>query len=93
MQICYHVSMMSLQTKNPIPFDRPATYQISVQGWIDSSMSDLLGGMTISQASVEVDPPITTLLGELSDQAALAGVLNTIYELHLPLLSVKYLKK
>ena len=92
-QICYHVSMMSLQTRNPIPFDRPATYQISVQGWIDSNMSDLLGGMTISQSTGEVDPPITTLLGELSDQAALAGVLNTIYELHLPLLSVKYLKK
>ena len=89
----YHHYMMSLPSRHPIPFDRPATYQITVQGWIDSSMSDLLGGMTISQASVEVDPPITTLLGELSDQAALAGVLNTIYELHLPLLSVKYLKK
>ena len=56
-------------------------------------MSDLLGGMTISQATVEADPSITTLLGELSDQAALAGVLNTIYELHLPVLSVKRLNK
>jgi hypothetical protein len=90
-QFCYHVSMMSLQTKNPIPFDRPATYQISVQGWIDSSMSDLLGGMTISQTTVEADGPITTLLGELSDQAALAGVLNSLYELHLTVLSVKRL--
>ena len=93
MQICYHLFMMSLLTRNPIPFDRPATYQISVQGWIDASMSDILGGMTISQTTDEVDSPITTLLGELSDQAALAGVLNTIYELHLPVLSVKRLKK
>jgi hypothetical protein len=29
--------------------------------------------------------------GELSDQSALAGVLNTIYELHLPVISVKCL--
>ena len=29
------------------------------------------------------------LEGELSDQAALAGVLNTLYELHLTVLSVK----
>ena len=93
MQICYHLFMMSLLSRNPIPFDSPATYQISVQGWIDPSMSDLLGGMTISQATDEADPPITTLLGELSDQAALVGVLNTIYELHLPVLSVKRLNK
>ena len=30
----------------------------------------------------------TTLVGELPDQAALLGVLNTLYELHLPLRSV-----
>jgi hypothetical protein len=30
----------------------------------------------------------TTLDGELRDQAALAGVLNAIYELHLPILMV-----
>ena len=33
----------------------------------------------------------TTLEGELSDQAALAGVLTTLYELHLTILSVKHL--
>jgi hypothetical protein len=27
----------------------------------------------------------------MRDQAELAGVLNTLYEMHLPLLSVKYL--
>jgi hypothetical protein len=47
--------------------------------------------MTITEGSPEVQPPVTTLMGELSDQAALAGVLNTLYELHLPLLSVECL--
>ncbi len=34
---------------------------------------------------------MTLLEGELLDQAALAGVLTTLYELHLPVLSVECL--
>ncbi len=55
-------------------------------------MSDLLGGMTISPDTVEADHTVTILCGELSDQTALAGVLNTLYELHLLLLSVERLE-
>jgi hypothetical protein len=84
---------MSLQSRKPIPFDRPAAYQIIVQGRIDPNMSDLVGGMTIQIKSGEGDPPATILNGELRDQAALAGVLNTIYELHLSVLSVERLNK
>ena len=83
---------MIMPSRDPIPFDRPATYQISVQGQIDPTSSDLLGGMTIGPASVEASPPVTTLEGELRDQAALAGVLNMLYELHLPVISVKRLE-
>jgi hypothetical protein len=83
--------MMINPSRNPITFDQPATYQINVQGRIDSTMSDLLGGMTISPVTLESDHPVTTLCGVLGDQAALAGVLNTLYELHLTVLSVKRL--
>jgi hypothetical protein len=76
-------------SRKPILFDQPATYQISVQGQIDPSMSDLLGDMTISPDTLEVDPPVTILSGELDDQAALAGVLNILYEMHLTVLMVK----
>jgi hypothetical protein len=72
----------------PIPFDRPATYQISVQGRIDPKWAGFLDGMLILPTSVETSPPVTTLEGELCDQAALIGVLNSLYELHLPILSV-----
>ena len=34
---------------------------------------------------------VTMLIGQLQDQAELSGVLNTLYELHLPLLSVELL--
>ena len=76
-------------SRKPLPFDQPATYQIRVQGQIDPSMSDLLGDMTISPDTLEVDPPVTILSGELDDQAALAGVLNALYEMHLTVLMVK----
>ena len=89
--LVYYHYMMSKQCRNPIPFDQPATYQICVQGRIDPTMSDLLGGMTISPDTVEADHTVTSLCGELSDQAALAGVLNTLYELHLTLIMVKRL--
>jgi len=82
---------MSKLSRNPIPFDQPATYQISVQGRIDPTMSDLLGGMTISPDTMGSDHTVTTLCGDLDDQASLAGVLNTLYELHLPVLLVKRL--
>jgi hypothetical protein len=71
-----------------VPFDLPASYQIRVQGQIDPSWADFLQGMTICPATVEESPPVTTFEGILSDQAALAGVLNTLYELHLTVLSV-----
>jgi hypothetical protein len=34
---------------------------------------------------------VATLVGRLKDQAELSGVLNTLYEMHLPLLSVEIL--
>jgi len=81
--------MMDVPPKKPIPFDNPAYYQIRIQGQIDPDWSDLLGGMAICQAIVEEEPPVITLEGKLSDQAALAGVLYTLYGLHLTILSVE----
>ncbi len=49
--------------------------------------------MLIYLNQVEGKPCETMLEGVLSDQAALAGVLNTLYELHLTVLSVERLEK
>lgn len=70
-------------------FDSPATYRIGVQGRIPASWCDRLEGMVIMERSPEAGPSVTTLLGELADQAALVGVLNTLYDLHLPVLLVE----
>jgi hypothetical protein len=87
----YHHYMLSTLSRKPVPFDLPAIYQISVQGRIDPTMSEVLEGMTICQTTVESCSTCTTLEGELSDQADLVGVLNTLYEWHLPIILVKRL--
>ncbi len=73
------------------PVDHPATYRIRVQGHIGPNRSDWFEDMTISTTSSEQQPAITTLSGWLVDQAALLGVLNSLYDLRLAVLSVECL--
>ncbi len=71
----------------------PATYCIEVEGHLDDSWSDRLAGMRISSRKRADQSSITTLTGRMRDQAELAGVLNSLYELHLPILSVKIINE
>lgn len=69
--------------------DRPTRYRICVRGELDERWAARLGDMTITSECGEGDRTVTTLEGRLRDQAELFGVLNTLYELHLPVLSVE----
>ncbi|EMI46098.1 hypothetical protein RRSWK_01355 [Rhodopirellula sp. SWK7] len=44
--------------------------------------------MQIVASSSEVQSPVTTLSGQVQDQAALMGVLNSLYQLRYKILSV-----
>jgi hypothetical protein len=73
-------------------FDRPGNYRIRVLGFLDETWSERLGGLRISACSPkDQEGPVTELVGQVRDQAKLAGVLDSLYELHLTLLSVEYL--
>jgi hypothetical protein len=66
-----------------------AYYQILVEGIIDPLWCDAMGGLEIT---VLRDPgrfPVTLLTGQLVDQSALEGVLDTLFMLHLRLLRVE----
>lgn len=73
-------------------FDSAVPYRIQVQGRVASSWSDRLQGMEISQTTSDTGYIVSTLTRELPDQAALAGVLNALFEMHLSVLSVDCLK-
>ena len=67
----------------------PATYAITVEGCLDETWSYRLGGMNITTRTRADESVVTMLVGRMRDQAQLTGVLNTLYEMHLPILSVK----
>lgn len=70
----------------------PATYRICVQGKLAAGWSERLGGLRITTHRLEDQKPVTTLVGVMRDQAELIGILNSLYDLHLPLLSVQILR-
>ena len=70
-------------------FDMPASYRISFRGYLHQAWSDRLNGMKIATCDEASEEQVTVLSGRLPDQAALLGVLITLYNLHFPLLSVE----
>ena len=65
-------------------------YHITVEGRLDPSWSDRLAGMSVRPVEKHgSEKANTTLVGPVRDQAELCGVLNTLYGLQFPLLSVE----
>ena len=80
---------MKLARRKP-NLDRPGTYRIKVPGRLDEHSSDWAEGMRVTIEQQGEGPPITTLTGQLIDQAALHGLLRRLYALGLPLIEVKW---
>jgi len=79
-------------TSKSLTFDTPAVYRIGVQGSLDKSWSDRMNGVDIREQELPDEAPVTILIGHFIDQAALAGVLSTLYDLGFPLLTVELLE-
>ena len=69
-------------------FTGQGTYQIVVQGHLDEQSSYWFEGLTHTNGFDEGGAPIATLAGRFVDQAALHGVLATIRDMNLTLISV-----
>ncbi len=63
-------------------------YQIKIKGVLDQSWSNWLGDVDICTERMEDGSVLTTLVGDLTDQAALFGILDRIRDLNLVLVSV-----
>jgi hypothetical protein len=68
----------------------PATYHICVQGAIQRSWSELFTGMRVTFRYLSTPDAVTFLTGDVLDQADLMGLLNRLYGLGLPLVSVQW---
>jgi hypothetical protein len=62
-------------------------YRICVRGRLDASWSGRMAGLRIT-ADSDPEGPLSTLEGEVRDQAELTGVLDTLSDLNLTLVSV-----
>ena len=69
--------------------DEAATYRITVGRRVGFEWSERLMGMRLEVNETASRPVTTVLTGELPDQAALLGVLDQLYCLGAPLLSVE----
>jgi hypothetical protein len=73
----------------PLAVDQPAAYRIRVQGTVSQQLANYLD---LSLFPDEEDGwPVTTITCRVLDQAALMGILNSLYGRGLLLLSVECL--
>ena len=66
-----------------------AIYRIEVEGFLSESWSECLAGMHINTRKRFDSTTVTTLVGRLRDQAELTGVLNSLHDLHRPIVKVE----
>jgi hypothetical protein len=83
--------MSSAAVKKQLNFSSGARYRICVKGFLDDSWSERFSDMCISNQADGIISPLAVLDGSVMDQTELIGVLNNLYELHLPLVSVTFL--
>jgi len=86
-----NISTNLLPNGSDLRVDKPATYCIRVVGYLDENWSARMGGLKIKSTVPEGKRAVTTLSGQIIDQAALFGVLMALYDMRLPLLSVECL--
>ena len=83
--------MPDIYIKKHLEVWAPATYRIEVEGFLEEGLSDLLGGFRIDTYLRNDQTKVAVISGRARDQAELVGILNTLYEMHLPILSVEKL--
>jgi hypothetical protein len=70
------------------PHDEPVFCSIKIQGYVSQRLVENLG-LSVS-VSDETDRIVTTLTGQVIDQAALMGILNGLYDMGYHLLAVEF---
>ena len=68
-----------------------AIYRVLVRGWLNPDSADRVDGMNITLTAKGENEEQTILVGRVPDQSARLGILNTLYEMHLPVVSVECL--
>ena len=66
-------------------------YRITVEGSLDPGWSQWLNGMRVTEVVCSDAQTLTTINGEITDQAQLRGIITKLWDLNLILISVELL--
>jgi hypothetical protein len=80
---------MKQSAKKRLKMEDSATYVIRVQGCLEEVWSDRLANMTITMDLSDQQIPVSLLQGRIRDQAELVGVVNGLYQMRVPILSME----
>lgn len=83
--------MIRIVTSHKLTMYETAVYRIRFQGALDESWKQYLDWGWSIQCDDDSVPESMTLTGTVRDQAALIGLLSSLYDVGLPLLEVEYL--
>ena len=76
-----------------ISFSKAATYKIVLLGEIDKDRVQNQWDLEVNVIKEDDGKFISTLVGKISDQAVLSGILNMLYDMHITILSVNILSE
>ncbi len=84
--------MIAPPRKARIDFGRPAHYRIVVEGSLGAQWRHRLGDLAIVTTIEGDGVPRTAVSGRFADQAALKGLLDILYDLHLPIALIEQIE-
>lgn len=80
-----------MEERQALNLNESAHYRIQAQGGFNPAWLDFLSGQWVLGGQQASHQGVTILVGQVVDQAALLGVLEQLYSLGLPLLSIERL--
>ena len=89
---CYPENMnkkLQNEKDQPIAVDQPGIYRIKIQGRLSEGALRRFDEMTVSVEPNTAGIPVTTLTGQITDQAALHGIVARVRDMGLPLILVE----
>jgi len=77
----------------PLKISAPATYRIEVEGAVSESLLGAFENIHTTTHQRSDHSIVTILVVRVMDQAEFSGLLNTLYDWHLPIRAVKLMSK
>ena len=73
--------------------ERGTFYEIQVQGKLDRGWEEWFSGFSVSAQHASLQSNTTTLVGPVTDQSALRGILCKLWDLNLTLISARRIEE